>query len=321
MLKSLFAILICASYLYAKPIAYEVKPNSFKSGNSVYMDEGKSIRLKFDVQNAKSIKWYQIIPDVDTMYKNANFPWDPNPYKWIGFGKIEYKSVELEQFQNQKIITITPNLLQANRPSGYKFYRSNVGSFWFKAVATLQNGKVVKSPDTITYRGLSPKVFRVLYREDRGYIGMLTTFFNVPALFGSVPYQSTHYIGVDCADSLMAVSSLMNKTKMPDINVATMVTKLPHQASFKIAKGEPNKKLRWGKEFRRGDFLAVKYNPKSRFAHIGLLYRDANGNGVLDKEDLILHTGPLPLDITPLSKGAFDGMVRILRNRDLRRGR
>lgn len=310
-------LLLMISWSYAKPIAYETKPNVFKNANSVYVDEGKTIRLKFDVNNAKSIKWYQIIPDVGTMYKNANFPWDPNPYQWIGFGKIEYQSVELKQFANQKIITITPSLLEANRPSGYKFYRSNVGSFWFKAVATLKNGKVVKSPDSITYRGISPKVFRVSYRQDRGYIGMLTTFFNVPALFGSVPYQSKNYIGVDCADSLMAVSAIINKRKVPDINVATMVTQLPHQASFAIRNGVPNKKLRWGKEFRRGDFLAVKYKQNSRFAHIGLLYRDANSNGILDKNDLIIHTGPLPLDITPLSNGAFDGFVKVLRNPDI----
>jgi len=318
MLKSLFLSTLMTLLLCAKPIAYESKPNSFKSGNSVYVDEGKTIRLKFDVNNFKSIKWYQIIPDVGTMYKNANFPWDPNPYKWIGYGKIEYKSVELEQFENQKIITITPDLLEANRPNGYTFYRSNLGSFWFKAVATLKNGKVIKSPDAITSRGLSPKVFRVSYREDRGYVGMLTTFFNVPALFGSAPYQSKNYIGVDCADSLIAVSAIINKRKVPDINVAMMVNRLPHQASFEIDKGKPNKTLRWNKDFRRGDFLAVKHYGGSRFSHIGLLYRDANRNGVLDREDLILHTGPLPLDITPLSNGAFDGYLKILKNPDIR---
>jgi len=320
MKRIIFIVILLQIIIFAKKISYEFKPNIFKKANSVYVLEGKEVKLKFSVKNAKSIKWYQIIPNISKFYKNANFPWDPKPYQWRGFAKIEYERVEIKEFEDKEIVTLTQKILEKNRPQGYHLYNSKVGSFWFEVVATTNSGKVIKSAGLKqnSSRGLSPKVFRISFMESSDYIGYLTTFFNVPGIFGSIPYQSKNYIGVDCADVLMAVSSIITKKKLKDFNVAMLVTKLKKRASLNITNGKPSKKLIWEKDFKRGDFIAVRYSPKSQFAHIGLLYKDSNNNGILDSKDFVIHAGPESLQISTLSVGVFDGFVKILKNRDMK---
>jgi len=314
----LFMALLQSSF--AKEISHKVDNKSFKQGSSVYLTPSQKLSLKFDVKNAKTIRWYQIIPDTSKFYKNANHPWEKNPYKWIGFGKIEYQKVEIKSFRDKKELLLTQKILEENRPKNNYFYNSHLGSFWFEAEATLKSGKKVRSSGLkeMTYRGLSTKVLRVSYLKSYDYIGYLTSFFNVPGIFGSIPHQSKNYIGVDCADVLMATSAVMHKKKLKEYNVAMLVSQLKHQADFKMNNGIPNKKLRWNKDFKAGDFIAVKYYKNGRYAHIGMLYKDANNNGILDKKDIVLNAGPNALHPILLKKGAFDGWVSILKNRDVR---
>lgn len=321
MIKILFIMMVLLSQnILATQISYKLDNAKFKEGHEVYLKASQKLKLRFDVKNAKSITWYQIIPDTSKFYKNANHPWEKNPYKWTGYGTIDYKRVEIKSFENKKEVLLTQEILEENRPKNNRYYNSKLGSFWFEVVATLKNGKVVKSKGIkdIGKKGLSPKVFRVSYMFDKSYIGYLTTFFNVPGIFGSMPYQSRNYIGVDCADVLIATSKVMKREKNEkNYNVVMLVDKFKRKVKTKIVHGTPTKKLSWGKEFEKGDFIAVKYRENGRYAHIGMLYEDANSNGVLDKEDTVINAGPNALHLTPLKKGAFDGTVVILDNSDM----
>jgi len=312
-------IFIFTQTAMAQEISYKVDNGSFNYKHAVYLTPSQELTLKFDVKNTKSIRWYQIIPDTSKFYKNANHPWEKNPYKWVGFGKIEYKKVEIDAFKNRREVKLTTAILQENQPENNAFYNPNFGSFWFEVEATLENGTKVKSKGlkNMTYRGLSTKVFRVSYMLSDDYIGYLTTFFNVPGIFGSIAYQSKNYIGVDCADVLMATSAVMNKKKLKDYNVAMLVAKLKKEATLTITNGNPNKRLQWNQDFQRGDFIAVKYNKNGRYAHIGMLYKDENNNGILDKKDTIINAGPTALRITTLEEGGFNGTVAILDNVDM----
>ena len=318
--KLLFLLIFLIQHLSAKEISYRVESQKFQHKHAVFLKPSQKLTLKFDVKNTKSIRWYQIIPKTSKFYKNANHPWEKNPYKWIGFGKIEYKKVEIKPFADKSSVVLTQKILEANRPKDNPYYNAHIGSFWFEAEATLKNGKTVKSSGlkNMTYRGLSTKVLRVSYLEKRDYIGYLTSFFNVPGIFGAIPYQSKNYIGVDCADVLVATSAVMHKKKLKEYNVAMLVAQLKHRADIKITDGKPDKKLQWGKDFKRGDFIAVKYRASGRYAHIGMLYNDENSNGVLDREDVVLNAGPNALHPTHLKQGAFNGWVAILRNRDIK---
>lgn len=302
-------------------ISYSLNDKAFKTAYEVYIKPHDKIRLRFKFKEAKEIRWYQIIPNTSKFYKNANHPWQENAYKWTGYGKISYKKVEIKAFRNKPMVEITPEILEVNGPQNSKYYNSKLGSFWFEAEVLLKNGKRVKSPGfkDITKKGLSPKVLRLSFMSDDSYIGYLTSFFNVPGVFGSMPYQSRNYIGIDCADVLIAASKKMNREKNEkNYNVAMLVRKFKNKVKFKNENGKLSKILEWGNDFKKGDFIAVKYTEDGRYAHIGLLFEDTNQNGILDAKDSILNAGPNALHTTTLESGAFSGMVVILENKDVR---
>ena len=321
-MKTILFILLLTQFLLSTEIRYKIDNEKFQNAHSVYLTFSQKLTMQFNVQNTKSIRWYQIIPDTSKFYKNANYPWEKkNPYKWCGYGKIDYQRVPIKAFDNKKEVVLTEKILEVNRPKNNPYYHAKLGSFWFEAEATLENGKVVKSKGirNVERKGLSPKVFRVSYMLDTSYIGYLTTFFNVPGIFGSMPYQSRNYIGVDCADVLVATSKVMNHEKNEkNYNVMMFVDMLKTKQKFMIINGKPNRKLRWKKAFKKGDFIAVKYSENGRYAHIGMLFSDENSNGILDENDTIINAGPNALHVTTLKSGAFDGTVVILNNKDMK---
>ncbi len=282
--------------------------------------KGSKVALKVEAVPGGSVRWYRIVPDISKNYNNANWPWEDDAYQWVGFARIDYHRKELTQFRGKWRISPLPasgSLSQsaADAIIGSRYYRSDMGSFWFQAEIA-SDGKIYRSPgiEDSYDRGISPKVFRMSVRNGEGYIGYLTSFFNVPGLFGSITYQSSNYIGADCADVLMAALAAWKKKSMQkNYNVAMLVTGLTRVAEFDLSHGNTAKKLRWGSDVRPGDFIAVRYPSYRQYAHIGALYSDANKNGLLDAADIIIHAGPAPLHFSHLKEGNFDGHVVILR--------
>ncbi|MHC4657257.1 MAG: hypothetical protein ACYS91_19900 [Planctomycetota bacterium] len=255
-------------------------------------------------------------------------PWEKDAYKWIGLAKIDYQRKELTGFQGRWQIepfgkendtSVRDRKSSSSRSSwdkaaNSKFYHEDVGSFWFQ-VEVKKEGVIYRSAgiEDSDKKGLSPKVFRVSVRDGEGYIGYLTSFFNVPALFGSVTYQSNNYIGVDCADVLVAAyGKWKNKPIEKNYNVAMLVSQWAKVQEFDLLEGIANKQLKWGRDVRPGYFIAVRYGGSKQYQHIGALFSDANLNGVLDGDDLIIHAGPVPLHCSYLREGNFDGHVVIL---------
>ncbi len=292
-------------------IQSRVDKGSWQKVNAIYPLKSQNYELKVArITNAR-IKWYSITPDISELYKNANFPWDKNPYKWNGYAKINYYRKELLQYRGKW--KIKPTAITS--PSLSNEYNMSVGSFWIQAEIAV-NGKVESSPgiNKNDYRGMSPEIFRISIRECKGYLGYLTSFFNVPGLFGSVQYQSYNYIGVDCADVLIAAyGRWKNKPVKKNYNVAMLVDTYKRIHEFDIVNGNPTKKIHWSKDVLPGDFIAVRYSGGRQFIHIGALYCDDNKNGVLDKNDRVLHAGPSPLHYSKLNDGGFNGHVVILR--------
>ncbi len=306
--------------------------------SAIYPLKGQKICLSVSKTSAAHIRWHQIFPDISKIYKNANHPWEANPYQWVGFGKIDYHRKEAGQFRGQWEIcpfdaqdpdaeTRKPFfdgkwrryfswfLSDEETPSGY--YHKGIGTFWFQAEVE-KEGKTDRSPgiEDSDKRGLSPKVFRVSIRDGEGYLGYLTSFFNVPGIFGSVPYQSNHHIGADCADVLIAAYGKWKGTRIKkNYNVAMLVNKFSVVEEFDMKDGMPDKQVKWKTSVRPGDFIAVRYAPGRQYQHIGALFRDANGDGFLGGQDMVLHAGPFPLDYAYLKEGYFDGHVKILRPR------
>jgi len=283
--------------------------------------KGQSVALKVEEVPGGSVRWYRIIPDISKNYKNANWPWEADAYKWVGFARIDYHRKELMQFRGKWQILPLPAAGSSLQPGDAiidsRYYRNDMGSFWFHAEVAA-DGTIYRSPgiEDCDKRGISPEVFRMSVRNGEGYIGYLTSFFNVPGLFGSINYQSSNYIGVDCADVLMAALAAWKKKPLEkNYNVAMLVTSLEKVAEFDLPYGNTAKKPRWGSDVRPGDFIAVRYPSGKQYAHIGALYSDANKNGLLDGADIIIHAGPAPLHLSYLKEGNFDGHMVILRPR------
>jgi hypothetical protein len=68
---------------------------------AVYPLKGQKVVLKIEAVPGAVTRWYQIFPDLSKRYKNANFPWEKDPYKWIGLAKIDYSRKELTQFRGK----------------------------------------------------------------------------------------------------------------------------------------------------------------------------------------------------------------------------
>jgi hypothetical protein len=287
---------------------------------AIYPLKGQKVALKVDKISGGTIRWHQIIPDTSKIYKNANLPWEKDAYKWIGLARIDYQRKELTGFQGRWQIEPFDNENNTqvrafwDKAANSKFYHEDVGSFWFQAEVN-KEGVIYRSAgiEDSDKKGLSPKVFRVSIRDGDGYIGYLTSFFNVPALFGSITYQSNNYIGVDCADVLVAAyGKWKNKPIEKNYNVAMLVSQWAKVQEFDLLEGIADKQLKWGRDVRPGHFIAVRYSGSKQYQHIGALFSDANRNGVLDGGDLVIHAGPVPLHCSYLREGNFDGHIVIL---------
>lgn len=309
-------------------IAARIDGGAWKNGAAIYPLKGQKVALRISRVSGGSIRWYQIVPDVSKIYKNANHPWEPNPYKWVGLAKIDYSRTELTKFRGQWEITafsaapknsgsgkLTESLSGMTRAvCDSQYYHNDVGSFWFQ-VEVEKNGKVERSPgvEDSDKKGLSPGVFRVSVRDGEGYLGYLTTFLNVPGVFGSIPYQSNNYIGIDCCDALVAAYGIWAGKKITkDYSVSMLVSKLPKVTECGIVSGKPDRRIEWGKEIHPGNFIAVRFSGAKSYQHIGALFSDSDKDGVLSEKDIVLHAGPLPLHYSSLGEGCFDGHVVIL---------
>jgi hypothetical protein len=92
-----------------------------------------------------------------------------------------------------------------------------------------------------------------------------------------------------------------------------LVNKFKKRTQFDLTNGVPNKDIQWEKDIYPGDLIAVKYQGSRQYQHIGALYKDANNNGLLDQNDIVIHAGPYPLQYSYLKSGGFDGHVVILK--------
>ncbi len=307
----LFAAVVSAQRLQIKARVARVANGQWTACNAISVKNGETFSLKVDSVPGGTVAWYQIIPDCQQFHKNANYPWEKDPYTWVGFAKIAYFREELIELKGKWIITPDFRCTSFNSP----YFHDTLGSFWVQAVVDAGgNRRSSYGIDDNDNRGLSPKVFRVSIRESDDYLGYITSFYNVPGLFGSTPYQSDNYIGVDCADVLMAAyARWKGTTSTKDYNVAMVVNAMGKRAACVIDSGVPDTLIRWNSQVRPGDLIAVRYEGAKQYQHIGALYQDADDDGIVDADDLVLQAGPFPLCMTKLREGSFDGNVVIVR--------
>ncbi|MBN2342254.1 MAG: hypothetical protein JXX29_00075 [Deltaproteobacteria bacterium] len=309
-------------------ISHQLDGGPWKVSDAAYPLKGQPVRLRVQNKNVSDIRWYLVFADITRIYQNANRPRETDAYGWRGVDPIQYHRIEIAAARNQTevnpiphIETLVPSIAEWMKAQGapawaVKFYQSTVGSFWFQVEGNI-DGVSCRSYglDDVTERGISTRAFRLSVRASDDYLGWVSSFYNVPGVFGSILYQSKNYLGADCADVLMSAWSKWKRTKLnKNYNVQMLLGKFQRRAETVVDNGAPATEIRWNDQIAPGDLIAVRYGEKGKkFHHVGALMGDTNQNGILDGDDMIIHAGPYPLHLTPLGQGSFNGHVVVLR--------
>ena len=177
---------------------------------------------------------------------------------------------------------------------------------------------------------IADSVFRYSFRRDDGFVGWLTSFFNVPYVFGSAgkgaKSQTERRVGADCADVLVAALRRTGARNFEYASVMYLIDHLPHvSAPAEIAACAPSSAcaaatppLHFGRDVRPGDLLALDYVGVAELPrpwdHIVAVVEDRGPNGVADgvlgPDDLVADSGDAAgLKFAPLRE---QGAVRVV---------
>jgi hypothetical protein len=177
---------------------------------------------------------------------------------------------------------------------------------------------------------VADSVFRYSFRRDDGFVGWLTSFFNVPYVFGSAgkgaKSQAERRVGADCADVLVAALRRAGARTFEYASVMYLIDHLPHaSAPAEIAAcpaagacAAATPPLHFGRDVRPGDFLALDYVGASELPrpwdHVVAVVEDRGPNGVADgvlgPDDLVADSGDAAgLKFAPLRE---QGAVRVM---------
>jgi hypothetical protein len=178
------------------------------------------------------------------------------------------------------------------------------GTMAFQVKATLEDGHELATPATFKYGGPTPDVHRVTFRLRDGYLGYLTELINAPYIFGSAGpdgrNQTDLLIGSDCAD--LAVYGRRRLGLKTEYTSTFNIDKQAPEQARAVTLDEGGRGLdAHGKPIvpQPGDVL---HFPGTR--HVAVFWEDRPPLGVLDANDLMIHTCWKPPAIEPI--GATD---------------
>jgi hypothetical protein len=259
-------------------------------GKKVYFSESNEVIIDDKKEEAKpwvygdvTITWYK----VESEKSSYNNWWEG----WFEFETPAYKETKVSE-KGWSIIA------DAKPTEELKDVNESLGIIRYK-VEFYYNGKKVSTPgkESTDYQGITNDVHRISFRKDDSFTGWMTSFFNTPYVYGSTEYQAENYIGLDCADFVIAA---YRKTghDIPYTHVTGLYKYsniIAQEKDVKINgddfyyKGKP---LFFGKDVKEGDLLIFADS------HVGVLYKDKsdpNGkfrgeaDGILNKYDLMIH--------------------------------
>jgi cell wall-associated NlpC family hydrolase len=231
----------------------------------VYAKIGQPVSLSAIVLNGQpqSYQWFSIEPV--TRFTDNTTP-------SFHFADIEYKTTPLRSCENKAQCEIDFSEAYSSAQKGFE----GLGTRSFQVIVTLKNGTVISTPgtDSVKYGGLTKDVMRVTFRKDDSLIGYATELFGTPYIFGSAGSdgrnQSDLLIGSDCADLIIYARRRSGH-------------KATYTSSYALSDQAPP--LKKNQVPKAGDVIHF-----SDMRHVGILYEDVAPVGVIDKNDLILHT-------------------------------
>ncbi|MEK6757796.1 MAG: hypothetical protein AABX88_01580 [Nanoarchaeota archaeon] len=277
--------LVAESEENRKKIYFSESDNIYINGKKIESSEIK----RWDSKNIP-IKWFKIEPK-NNNYSNGSgekFHWD----------KIKYKETLIDDGNNWVLNA------DATPTDSSKNINDGLGTMRYK-FEVINNGKKISSPgkESTNLYGINDDVHRISFRKDNSFVGWLTSFFNLPYIYGSSgksnkEHQTEKYIGSDCADLIVGAYRKTGKN-IPYTYVAglTKFTDTIIDEKNLDSDGENyyynNKSLKFGSDVKVGDLILFgKW-------HVGVLVEDKsnpdseyNGgpDGLFNKYDLMIHT-------------------------------
>lgn len=261
-----------------------------EAGGAIYSDvpalilTGKRVTAKPLAQAPRaSLAWQRVEPTSNNI-SNGDGP-------TFHYEVIEYATTAIAPARAKD----TPRgaIVADVRPTLTPDHGNGVGTMRYQLVAT-QGTRTIASPGVESRRGrasggLTDAVTRVTIRKDDTYLGYLTEMFNQPYIWASAgpsakAHQSEHLEGSDCADFVVYGARRMG-ADIPYMWTGGLpaVTKLlgggtrSADGVYRDAKGNPV-------PFTvAGDMVLF---PR----HVGVLVEDRGFAGVLDDQDLVMHT-------------------------------
>lgn len=251
------------------------------------------------------LRWFKVQP-TGQWYDNTRggFHWDPITYQAFAegeWGKVWSRPAD------------------AHPRGDYPDSHAGAGTMAFQVRVRAAGTEVASpGPEAIFRGGLADSVTRIAFRRDDTYVGRLTELFNTPYIWGSAgtrpaDHQAERLIGSDCADLIVYGARRLGKPlryratwHLPQVTrtIARSV-KVDDKGRHLDRAGKP---LVIGEDaIHIGDLLLFK-------GHVGALAADREPIGVLDGNDVMLHTYWAPPDEQPLKETAYaESKVRVLR--------
>jgi len=271
-----------------------------ENGKTIYFSDARDLYLdgkKIDSadimpwkSNDLSIKWFKV-ESCRNSYNNRK----DGPFKW---DEINYKEI---------LVDSNKWVLQADGHPTNKFNDVNKGLGTMRySVQVCQGDKKLCTPgkESTNSQGIKKDVHRISFRKDNSFRGWLTSFFNLPYIYGSSgknseDHQAENYIGADCADLLVAAHRKTGRN-IPYtyaaglINFADVIVK---EKDLKIAGTNyynGDSLLKFGKDIRKEDLILFNNG-----LHVGAITEDKsdpNGkykggpDGIFNIYDTMIHT-------------------------------
>ena len=178
--------------------------------------------------------------------------------------------------------------------------RGGLGTMAFKVAVTAGGRTLATTGNEVVYRGgLSPKVHRVTVRRDDSFLGYLTELYNTPYIWASAGsagvHQADRQIGSDCAD--LMVYGMRRAGKRIDYGSTYDVPRWGGKKPIaRIAAKAPDGRFvdDAGHAIRIGDGALQPGDLLLFHRHVGAFSADREPLGVLDENDLLLHTAWAP---------------------------
>jgi hypothetical protein len=324
--------------------AFVVMPGTLDGRPVVFSEDGSPGRVSYRGSGCAPLQvaWRRVEPTLAhtstkppnpglDVYSNA-VVFGPRHGRWIGYDQLEYFATPIPAADGLQLTVKDASPTTAPLPARAVAHH---GLGTMRLAATVRQGEKVYSTlgELDAPKGqIDDRVFRYSFRSGDGFIGWLTSYFNVPYLFGSagegVRNQAERYIGADCADVLVAALRRAGLPRLQYTNVGGVIDAIGRAAGPAMVRPCPagsaqcpsvsEPPLRYGVQVRPGDILAVDYLGAGELPrawdHIVVLVEDRGPGGVPDgilgPDDLVVDSGDArALKFAPLAE---QGAVRVL---------